>query len=86
MIYSLGFLFMVFASIKSVVYFGVLLSLTIITALLCELTILPAQICLLRRFLGTDFAKGAEDAGQLADNEQETKTETEPENENSSQD
>ncbi|MFZ5952237.1 MAG: efflux RND transporter permease subunit, partial [Candidatus Rifleibacteriota bacterium] len=56
LIYSIGFLFMVFASIKSVVYFGLLLSLTIVTALICEMTILPAQICLLRRFLSSDFA------------------------------
>lgn len=56
LIYSLGFLFMVFASIKSIVYFGLLLSLTIMTALLCELTIFPAQICLLRKFLASDFA------------------------------
>jgi predicted RND superfamily exporter protein len=56
LIYSLGFLFMVFASVKSVVFFGVLLSFTIITALFCELTIFPAQICLLRRFLASDFA------------------------------
>jgi predicted RND superfamily exporter protein len=47
---------MVFASVKSVVFFGVLLSFTIITALFCELTIFPAQICLLRRFLASDFA------------------------------
>jgi predicted RND superfamily exporter protein len=47
---------MVFASIKSIVFFGVLLSFTIFNALLCELTILPAQICLLRRFLASDFA------------------------------
>ncbi len=66
LIYSLGFLFMVFASIKSVVYFGVLLSLTIITALICELTILPAQICLLRRFLSSDFASDGETAAQTA--------------------
>jgi predicted RND superfamily exporter protein len=56
LIYSFGFLFMVFASIKSIVFFGVLLSFTIFNALLCELTILPAQICLLRRFLASDFA------------------------------
>ncbi|GAB4281264.1 MAG: MMPL family transporter [Candidatus Rifleibacteriota bacterium] len=69
MIYSLGFLFMVFASIKSVVYFGVLLSLTIITALFCEITILPAQICLLRRFLSSDFA--AEDSDKVESPEDE---------------
>ncbi len=57
LIYSIGFLFMVFASIKSVIYFGLLLSLTIIVALFCELTIMPAQVCLLHRFLSSDFAK-----------------------------
>jgi predicted RND superfamily exporter protein len=55
-IYSLGFLFMVFASIKSITYFGLLLSLTIFMALFCELTLLPAQICALRKFLSSDFA------------------------------
>ncbi|MGM0601339.1 MAG: hypothetical protein ACQETH_16125, partial [Candidatus Rifleibacteriota bacterium] len=55
------FLFMVFASIKSIVFFGVLLSLTILNALLSELTILPAQICLLRRFLASDFASPEND-------------------------
>ncbi len=55
LIYSIGFLFMVFASIKSVIYFGLLLSLTIIVALFCELTIMPAQVCLLHRFLASDF-------------------------------
>jgi predicted RND superfamily exporter protein len=51
LIYSLGFLVMVFASIKSVVYFGVLLSMTIIFALICEITVLPATICLFRKTL-----------------------------------
>ncbi len=55
MIYAIGFLFMVFASIKSILYFGVLLSFTIFVALLCDLVFLPAQICLLRRFLAKDF-------------------------------
>lgn len=55
LIYSLGFLFMVFASIKSVVFFGLLLSMTIVTALICEITLLPAQICFLRRYLSSDF-------------------------------
>lgn len=55
LIYSIGFLFMVFASIKSVINFGLLLSMTIIVALFCELTIMPAQICLLKRFLADDF-------------------------------
>ncbi len=86
MIYSLGFLFMVFASIKSVVYFGVLLSLTIVTALLCELTILPAQICLLRRFLGSDFAKSAQDDGPRPEDERENEEVNVNENEDSSQD
>jgi predicted RND superfamily exporter protein len=57
LIYSLGFLFMIFASIKSVIYFGLLLSMTIVTALICEFTLLPAQICLLRRYLSSDFRK-----------------------------
>ncbi len=56
LIYSIGFLFMVFASIKSVIFFGLLLSLTIIVALVCELTILPAQVCLLQKFLSSDFS------------------------------
>ncbi|OGK07783.1 MAG: hypothetical protein A2W80_02720 [Candidatus Riflebacteria bacterium GWC2_50_8] len=55
LIYSLGFLFMVFASIKSIVYFGLLLSFTIVIALLCDIVMLPAQICLLRRYLSKDF-------------------------------
>ncbi|MBU1107294.1 MAG: MMPL family transporter [Candidatus Riflebacteria bacterium] len=62
LIYSLGFLFMVFASIKSIVYFGVLLSFTIVVALLCEITLLPAQICLLRRYLSKDFRSDEVDA------------------------
>ena len=61
LIYSIGFLFMVFASIKSVIYFGLLLSLTIIVALFCELTIMPAQVCLLHRFLSSDFAKSRQE-------------------------
>ncbi len=48
LIYSLGFLVMIFASIKSVIYFGVLLSMTIIFALICEVTVLPAIICLFK--------------------------------------
>lgn len=70
LIYSIGFLFMVFASIKSVIYFGLLLSMTIIVALLCELTILPAQVCLLHRFLSSDFAteKKPESDQSSADN------------------
>ncbi|MDD3146439.1 MAG: MMPL family transporter [Candidatus Riflebacteria bacterium] len=56
LIYSIGFLFMVFASIKSIIFFGLLLSMTIIVALICEVTILPAQVCLLHRFLSSDFA------------------------------
>jgi predicted RND superfamily exporter protein len=51
LIYSLGFLVMIFASIKSVVYFGVLLSMTIIFALICEVTVLPAIICLFKESL-----------------------------------
>ncbi|EKD83235.1 MAG: hypothetical protein ACD_39C00800G0002 [uncultured bacterium] len=61
LIYSIGFLFMVFASIKSVIYFGLLLSMTIMVALFCELTIMPAQICLLRRFLAKDFRNDTTD-------------------------
>ncbi|MEW6709128.1 MAG: MMPL family transporter [Candidatus Riflebacteria bacterium] len=51
LLYGLGFLVFAFARIKSVVYFGTLLSLTVFFALLCEFTVLPAQICLFRRFL-----------------------------------
>jgi hypothetical protein len=70
LIYSLGFLFMVFASVKSVVFFGLLLSLTILMALLSELTILPAQICLLRKFLGSDFNKSDEAKVENVENSQ----------------
>lgn len=59
LIYSLGFLFMVFASIKSIVFFGLLLSMTIVTALICEVTLLPAQICLMSSYLSSDFGKKA---------------------------
>lgn len=59
LIYSIGFLFMVFASIKSIIFFGLLLSMTIIVALFCEITLLPAQVCLLHKFLSSDFAETA---------------------------
>lgn len=64
LIYAFGFLFMVFASIKSIVYFGVLLSFTIVVALVCDIVFLPAQIYLLRRYLSKDFR--AEDEGAPA--------------------
>ena len=51
LIYGLGFLVLVFASIKSVVYFGALLSLTIFFALICEITLLPALICTFQHYL-----------------------------------
>lgn len=58
LIYSAGFLVLIFASIKSVMYFGALISLTIFLALICEVTVLPAQICLckglLSRKVGTE--------------------------------
>lgn len=62
LVYSIGFLFMVFASVKSVVFFGLLLSFTIIMALVAEFTVLPAQIYVLRNFIGTDFNKTADDS------------------------
>ncbi|PKL45226.1 MAG: hypothetical protein CVV41_03805 [Candidatus Riflebacteria bacterium HGW-Riflebacteria-1] len=62
LIYSLGFLFMVFASIKSIVYFGLLLSFTIVVALLCDIVLLPAQICFMRRYLARGFR---DDTGDL---------------------
>lgn len=73
LIYSFGFLFMVFASIKSIVYFGALLSFTIVVALTCDLLFLPSQICLLRRFLSKDFRAEDEDPAQTqADSENST--------------
>jgi len=48
LIYGLGFLVFALASIKSVIYFGTLLALSIGIALVCEITVLPAQICLFR--------------------------------------
>lgn len=51
LIYSLGFLVMIFASMKSVIYFGVLLSMTIMFALICEITLLPATICMFQNSL-----------------------------------
>jgi hypothetical protein len=44
-IYILGFSVLAMASIKSVIYFGVLLAIALFIALLCEVTILPALIC-----------------------------------------
>lgn len=70
LIYSIGFLFMVFASIKSVIFFGLLLSMTIMVALFCELTILPAQVCLLHKFLSSDFVLTDEELKARAEENQ----------------
>jgi predicted RND superfamily exporter protein len=72
LIYSLGFLFMVFASIKSILYFGVLLSFTIAVALLSDLVFLPAQICLLRRYLTKDFRSEEEAPASVAADNQDS--------------
>lgn len=50
-IYALGFSALIFASIKSVVLFGGLLALTIVFGMLCEITILPALVCLFKDYL-----------------------------------
>ncbi len=50
-IYALGFSALVFASIKSVILFGGLLALTIVFGMLCEITIMPALICMFRTHL-----------------------------------
>jgi len=50
-IYALGFSALVFASIKSVILFGGLLALTIVFGMLCEITIMPALICMFRSYL-----------------------------------
>lgn len=83
-IYSLGFLFMLFASIKSISFFGLLLSFTIVMALVAELTILPAQICYLEKFLAPDFNKktnskddddnGSDDGGDCNESDQDSET------------
>lgn len=50
-IYALGFSALIFASIKSVILFGGLLALTIVFGMLCEITIMPALICMFRTHL-----------------------------------
>lgn len=51
LIYALGFSALIFASIKSVILFGGLLALTIVFGMLCEITIMPALICMFRTHL-----------------------------------
>ncbi|MBF0409757.1 MAG: MMPL family transporter [Candidatus Riflebacteria bacterium] len=51
-IYALGFSALIFASIKSVILFGGLLAITIVFGMLCEITFLPALVCLFKDSLG----------------------------------
>ncbi|HNV68219.1 MAG TPA: MMPL family transporter, partial [Candidatus Ozemobacteraceae bacterium] len=50
-IYALGFSALILASIKSVILFGGLLAMTIVFAMLCEITILPALVCTFKSWL-----------------------------------
>ncbi len=49
-IYALGFMVLIFASIKSVNHYGILLAITIFFAMVCEITILPALICTFKKY------------------------------------
>jgi predicted RND superfamily exporter protein len=51
LIYALGFSALALASIKSVIYFGGLLALTLVFGMLCEITVMPALVCQFRTIL-----------------------------------
>lgn len=51
LIYAVGFAALALASIKSVVYFGGLLAMTLIFGMICEISIMPALICQFKDYL-----------------------------------
>ena len=58
--FTLGFLILAFASVKSIVYFGLLTALTTVVALAADILVLPAVLMLLKPRL-LDEARPAED-------------------------
>ncbi len=58
-IYALGFSALALASIKSVIYFGGLLALTLVFGMLCEITVMPALVCQFRGVLDRARQAGA---------------------------
>jgi len=56
-IYALGFSALALASIKSVIYFGALLAMTLVFGMLCEITIMPALICMFKDYLARSREK-----------------------------
>jgi predicted RND superfamily exporter protein len=48
LIFTLGFLILAFASVKSIVYFGLLTGLAMVVAMLADLLVMPAILCALQ--------------------------------------